>query len=98
MYLIILRTLTALDAIIIHCTVAQSNPQSNAPASQSNCVGFDWLSALASHGARGLFLLAYQGDSPPSLPPPSLPRLCALIYTSVNFFQTLPIALHLITR
>ena len=35
---------------------------------------------------------------PSPLPPLSLPRLCALIYTSVNFFQTLPIALHLITR
>ena len=58
----ILRTLTALDAIIAHCHPAQSNPQSNLPTAQSNCVGFDWLGALASHGARGLFLLAYQGD------------------------------------
>ena len=31
---------------------------------------------------------------PSPLPPLSLPRLCALIYTRVNFFQRLPIALH----
>ena len=57
------EVITALDAIIAHCqSNPQSNSQSNFRAPQSNCVGFDSRSAMASHGARGLFLLAYQGD------------------------------------
>ena len=76
------EVIIALDAIITHCqSNPQSNSQSNARASQSSCLGFDSRSALASHGARGLFLLAYQGDLPGTV--------LLYIYPSTHFCYSL---------